>query len=56
MVEGYPIDNRGRRGWPHDGLRRDPCPLRAGLVHQAADTTAASGGFPRVLMRRDLRW
>ncbi len=50
-VEGYPVDNRGERvdlTMAYVGTRalfED-----AGFIH-AADTTAVSGGFPRVVMR-----
>jgi len=53
-VEGYPVDNDGRRvdlTMAYVGTRslfED-----AGFTH-AADTTAVSGGFPRVVMRRAL--
>jgi hypothetical protein len=54
-IEAYPVDNGGRRvdltmafvglrGWFE----------RAGFV-KAADTGSTLDGFPRVLMRRDLR-
>jgi len=54
-VEGYPVDNQGAKvdlTMAYVGTR--------GLFEgagftRAADTTAVSGGFPRVLMRRDLR-
>ena len=54
-VEGYPVDNRGERvdlTMAYVGLRAQF--ERAGFV-LAAPTTAVSGGFPRVVMRRDLR-
>ena len=54
-VEGYPVDNRGERvdlTMAYVGLRAQF--ERAGFV-LAASTTAVSGGFPRVVMRRDLR-
>lgn len=53
-VEGYPVDNRGEKvdlTMAYVGTRT--MFERAGFV-KAADTTAVSGGFPRVLMRRDL--
>jgi GNAT superfamily N-acetyltransferase len=54
-VEGYPVDNRGEKvdlTMAYVGTR--------GLFEQAgftkaADTDSVSGGFPRVLMRLDLR-
>ena len=53
-VEGYPVDNRGQKvdlTMAFVGTRR--LFEKAGFV-KAADTTSVSGGFPRVLMRRDL--
>jgi GNAT superfamily N-acetyltransferase len=53
-VEGYPVDNRGQKvdlTMAFVGTRS--LFERAGFT-KAADTTAVSGGFPRVLMRRDL--
>ncbi len=50
-VEGYPVDNRGAKvdlTMAYVGTRS--LFERAGFV-KAADTTAVSGGFPRVLMR-----
>lgn len=55
MVEGYPVDNQGSTvdtTMAYVGTRR--LFERAGFT-QAATTDAVSGGFPRVLMRRDLR-
>ena len=54
-VEGYPVDNRGEKvdlTMAYVGTRA--MFERAGFT-KAADTTAVSGGFPRVLMRLDLR-
>lgn len=54
-IEGYPVDNQGQRvdlTMAYVGLRAQF--ERAGFV-LAARTDAVSGGFPRVLMRRDLR-
>jgi GNAT superfamily N-acetyltransferase len=53
-VEGYPVDNRGRRvdlTMAYVGTRA--LFERAGFT-KAADTDAVSGGFPRVVMRRAL--
>ena len=53
-VEGYPVDNRGQKvdlTMAFVGTRG--LFEKAGFV-KAADTTSVSGGFPRVLMRRDL--
>lgn len=55
MVEGYPVDNRGAKvdqTMAYVGTRA--VFERAGFT-KAADTEAVSGGFPRVLMRLDLR-
>ena len=54
-VEGYPVDNQGRKvdlTMAYVGTRR--LFERAGFT-KAADTTAVSGGFSRVLMRLELR-
>ena len=54
-VEGYPVDNQGKKVdltmayVGTRGLFED-----AGFA-KAADTTSVAGGFPRVLMRLDLR-
>ena len=54
-VEGYPVDNQGEtvdRTMAYVGTRT----LFEGAgFTKAADTDAVSGGFPRVLMRLDLR-
>ena len=53
-VEGYPVDNAGAKvdlTMAYVGTRA--LFERAGFV-KAADTDAVSGGFPRVLMRREL--
>jgi GNAT superfamily N-acetyltransferase len=54
-AEGYPVDNQGNKvdlTMAYVGTRS--LFERAGFT-KAADTDAVSGGFPRVLMRRDLR-
>ncbi len=54
-VEGYPVANDGRKvdlTMAYVGTQR--LFERAGFV-KAADTTSVINGFPRVLMRRDLR-
>lgn len=54
-VEGYPADNRGEKvdlTMAYVGTRA--LFEAAGFSH-AADTEAVSGGFPRVVMRLDLR-
>jgi GNAT superfamily N-acetyltransferase len=53
-VEGYPVDNQGQRvdlTMAYVGTRK--LFQDAGFT-KAADTTAVSGGFPRVLMRLNL--
>lgn len=53
-IEGYPVDNKGERvdlTMAYVGTRI--LFERAGFT-KAADTTAVSGGFPRVIMRREL--
>jgi GNAT superfamily N-acetyltransferase len=53
-VEGYPVDNQGRKVdvvMAYVGTRT--LFEAAGFAH-ASDTTAVSGGFPRVIMRRQL--
>ena len=55
VVEGYPVDNRGERvdlTMAYVGTRA--MFERAGFT-KAADTSSVSAGFPRVLMRLDLR-
>jgi len=55
VVEGYPVDNAGRKvdlTMAYVGTRK--LFERAGFV-KVADTDAVSGGFPRVVMRLDLR-
>ncbi len=54
-VEGYPVDNRGKKvdlTRAYVGTRK--LFEEAGFT-KAADTNAVSGGFPRVVMRLDLR-
>lgn len=54
-IEGYPVDNRGEKvdlTMAYVGTRR--LFERAGFV-KAADTDSVLDGFPRVLMRLDLR-
>lgn len=54
-IEGYPVDNRGEKvdqTMAFVGFRGQF--ERAGFV-KVADTDSVSGGFPRVLMRLDLR-
>jgi ribosomal protein S18 acetylase RimI-like enzyme len=54
-IEGYPVDNHGEKvdlTMAYVGTRA--VFERAGFA-KAADTTSVLAGFPRVLMRRDLR-
>jgi GNAT superfamily N-acetyltransferase len=54
-VEGYPVDNRGKKvdlTMAYVGTRK--LFEDAGFT-KAADTRSVSGGFPRVVMRLDLR-
>jgi GNAT superfamily N-acetyltransferase len=54
-IEGYPVDNKGKKvdlTMAYVGTRA--LFERAGFT-KAADTNSVSGGFPRVLMRLDLR-
>ena len=54
-IEGYPVDNQGKKvdlTMAYVGTRA--LFERAGFI-KAADTDSVSGGFPRVLMRLDLR-
>ena len=54
-IEGYPVDNQGKKvdlTMAYVGTRK--LFEDAGFT-MAADTTAVSGGFPRVVMRLDLR-
>ncbi len=53
-VEGYPVDNRGQRvdlTMAYVGTRSV---FEAAGFTLASETEAVSGGFPRVVMRRDL--
>ena len=54
-IEGYPVDNRGKKvdlTMAYVGTRA--LFEKAGF-HKAADTSSVLNGFPRVLMRLDLR-
>jgi len=54
-IEGYPVDNKGEKvdlTMAYVGTRR--LFEDEGFV-KVADTTSVLDGFPRVLMRRDLR-
>lgn len=54
-IEGYPVDNRGEKvdlTMAYVGTRRL---FETAGFRKAADTTSVLAGFPRVLMRLDLR-
>jgi GNAT superfamily N-acetyltransferase len=54
-VEGYPVDNQGKRvdlTMAYVGTRKL---FEDADFSKAADTRSVAGGFPRVLMRLDLR-
>jgi GNAT superfamily N-acetyltransferase len=54
-VEGYPVDNRGKKvdlTMAYVGTRKL---FEAAGFSKVGDTDAVSGGFPRVVMRLDLR-
>ena len=55
VVEAYPLDNAGAKvdlTMAYPGLRKN---FEAAGFMVAAETTSVLSGFPRVLMRRDLR-
>jgi GNAT superfamily N-acetyltransferase len=54
-VEGYPVDNAGARVNPTLAYVGTRALFESAGFTKAAATTAVSDGFPRVLMRRDLR-
>lgn len=54
-VEGYPTDNAGVKVDQTMAYVGTRSLFEAGGFTKAADTDAVSGGFPRVLMRLDLR-
>jgi GNAT superfamily N-acetyltransferase len=54
-VEAYPLDNRGAKvdqTMAYAGIRKN---FEAAGFSHAADTASVLNGFPRVLMRLDLR-
>jgi hypothetical protein len=54
-IEGYPVDNQGRKvdlTMAYVGTR---ALFENAGFHKAADTSSVINGFPRVLMRLDLR-
>ena len=54
-VEGYPVDNEGQKVDPTMAYVGTRALFETAGFTKAADTTSVSGGFPRVLMRLDLR-
>ena len=54
-IEGYPVDNRGAKVDATMAYVGTRSLFEAAGFTKAADTTAVSGGFPRVVMRLDLR-
>jgi GNAT superfamily N-acetyltransferase len=54
-VEGYPVDNRGEKVDLTMAFVGTRGLFEAAGFVKAADTAAVAGGFPRVLMRLDLR-
>jgi GNAT superfamily N-acetyltransferase len=54
-LEGYPVDNHGRKVDPTMAYVGTRALFESAGFTKAADTTSVSGGFPRVVMRMDLR-
>lgn len=54
-IEGYPVDNRGQKVDPTMAYVGTRALFERGGFTKAADTDSVINGFPRVLMRRDLR-
>lgn len=54
-VEGYPVDNQGKRVDPTMAYVGTRALFEAAGFTLAATTDSVSGGFPRVVMRLDLR-
>lgn len=54
-IEGYPVDNRGEKVDLTMAFVGTRGLFEAAGFVKAADTTSVAGGFPRVVMRRDLR-
>jgi GNAT superfamily N-acetyltransferase len=54
-VEGYPVDNRGKKVDPTMAYVGTRALFEGAGFAKVADTSSVSGGFPRVLMRLDLR-
>jgi GNAT superfamily N-acetyltransferase len=55
VIEGYPVDNRGEKVDLTMAFVGTRGLFEAAGFVKAADTTSVAGGFPRVVMRRDLR-
>ena len=55
VVEGYPVDNQGRKVDLTMGYVGTRSMFEKAGFRKAADTDAVSAGMPRVLMRLDLR-
>ncbi|WP_089250498.1 GNAT family N-acetyltransferase [Rhodococcoides kyotonense] len=53
-VEGYPVDNRGDKVDPTMAYVGTRSLFESADFVFASDTTAVSGGFPRVIMRKQL--
>jgi GNAT superfamily N-acetyltransferase len=54
-IEGYPVDNRGRKVDPTMAYVGTRSLFEKAGFRKAADTSSVLAGFPRVLMRLDLR-
>ena len=54
-VEGYPVDNKGKKVDLTMAFVGTRAMFEGAGFTKAADTDSVSGGFPRVLMRLDLR-
>jgi GNAT superfamily N-acetyltransferase len=54
-IEGYPVDNRGQKVDVTTAFVGTRGLFEGAGFVRAADTDSVSGGFPRVLMRLDLR-
>ncbi len=54
-IEGYPVDNKGRRVDATMAYVGTRALFERGGFTKVADTNSVSGGFPRVLMRMHLR-
>jgi GNAT superfamily N-acetyltransferase len=54
-VEGYPVDNQGRKVDQTMAYVGTRCMFERAGFAKAADTDSVAGGIPRVLMRKELR-